>query len=67
MQEIGRIAKMLSSYVESENSDKTLQEYIDVILYEKNKIAVNDAAKSDLEEIREYVDRLKKLKSRGIN
>ena len=58
---------MISTYVESESNDKTLQEYIDVILYEKNKIAINDAAKSDLEEIREYVDKLKKLKSRGIN
>lgn len=62
IKEIGRIAKILSSYIEHEDNDRSVDEYIKVILYEKNKIAANNAATSDLREIKEYVNRLKELK-----
>ena len=35
--EISRIAKILSSYIESSNEQETINEYIDVILYEKKR------------------------------
>ena len=62
MNEISRIAKILSSYIESSNEQETINEYIDVILYEKNKLDKEQVKEADIEDIKDYVDRLRKLK-----
>ena len=62
IKEMGRIAKMLSSYIECENNDIVVDEYIKVILDEKEKISLSDAANSDIKDIKEYFDKLKELK-----
>ena len=62
IKEMGRIAKMLSSYIECENNDIVVDEYIKVILDEKERISLSDAANSDIKDIKEYFDKLKELK-----
>lgn len=62
IKEMGRIAKMLSSYIECENNDMVVDEYIKVILDEKERISLSDAANSDIKDIKEYFDKLKELK-----
>ena len=62
IKEMGRIAKMLSSYIECENDDIVVDEYIKVILDEKERISLSDAANSDIKDIKEYFDKLKELK-----
>lgn len=60
--EISYIAKFLAKYIPSDNLKKSVDEYIDIILYENNKITENEAANTSIDEIQKYIDRLKELK-----
>ena len=62
MQELSRIAKILSSYLISSNQNEAVEEYICVVLQEKNKIDQKKAATADIEDLKKYVEELKKLK-----
>lgn len=62
MQELSRIAKILSSYLISNNQSEAVEEYIRVVLQEKNKIDQKKAATADIEDLKKYVEELKKLK-----
>lgn len=60
--EISRLAKMLSLYIKPVDSIKTVNEYIDVIIYESNKIDNKKAAESDIDDITEFIKLLRDKK-----
>lgn len=60
--EMSRIAKILSAYVSSEHQNEAAKEYIDVILYESSKIAAQKIENADADEIKKYMEKLKEIK-----
>lgn len=60
--EISRIAKMLSNYIKPNNPKITVNEYIDVILYENSKIDSKKIIDANLDDIKNFMKVLKDKK-----
>ena len=60
--EVSRIAKMLSSYIRPEDSMRVVNEYIDVIIYESNKINNKDVESADVNDIKKFIASLRDKK-----
>lgn len=60
--EISQITRIINSYIKCDNLEKLINEYIDVIVFESNKIDNKSAASADIKDLKTYMDRLKKLK-----
>lgn len=60
--EISRIAKMLSIYIKPVDGLKTVNEYIDVIVYENDKIDNKKVKECDIDDITDYIKLLRDKK-----
>lgn len=60
--EISRIAKMLSVYIKPVDGLKTVNEYIDVIVYENDKIDNKKVKECDIDDITDYIKLLRDKK-----
>lgn len=60
--EISRIAKMLSVYIKPVDGLKTVNEYIDVIIYENDKIDNKKVKECDIDDIKDYIKLLRDKK-----
>lgn len=60
--EISRIAKMLSVYIKPVDGLKTVNEYIDVIIYENDKIDNKKVKECDIDDITDYIKLLRDKK-----
>lgn len=62
MEEMARITKMLSSAPLTGETWESAQEYMRVIRYEKEKITASDIESAGLDDINQYLQKLKELK-----
>lgn len=62
VEEISRIAKMLSAYIRPEECKKVIDEYIDVIVYEGSKINNKDVMSTDVNDIKKFIESLRDKK-----
>lgn len=62
VEEISRIAKILSSYIKPEDRMQVVDEYIDVIVYESNKIDNKNAVSADVDDIKKFIEVLRDKK-----
>lgn len=62
IEENSRIAKMLSKYVPDSQNTKASDEYIKVILYERNRMNLSKTDNPDIADIKDYIKKLRELK-----
>ena len=60
--EISQITRIINSYIKCDSLENLINEYIDVITFENSKIDNQAAATADVEDLKMYIDKLKKLK-----
>lgn len=60
--EISQIARIINSYIKYDDLDSLVDEYINIIIFESNKIDNSSAVDTDIENLKMYIDKLKKLK-----
>lgn len=62
-EEMGRITRIMGSYISGSGTDEAMNEYINIIIEESDKIKFNSNDNNDIDDIKEYIGRLKFLKN----
>lgn len=62
LDEIGRITKIICSYIVETSTDDTVKECIAVMKQEKQKQRLKDLSKTEISEICDYIDKLREIK-----
>ena len=62
LDEISRISKILSSYVDEQSGEEVRDEYIEIILQENEKKRLDKLESTSVDDIKKYIEKLRELK-----